>query len=136
MRRAGIAFAARLGDCQHSVDNRRLPHRHSGNARFVIFSSRDAIAFVELADAELFPSDEATPIETYKQRFFQLINNSEVSQSLVLDGHRDRMALSLQHIVSTTLLMERLEIESLESLDLIVSREQFKQKYVRIKTRL
>ena len=32
--------------------------------------------------------------------------------------------------------MERLEIETLEYLDLIVSREQFNQKYVRIKTRL
>lgn len=32
--------------------------------------------------------------------------------------------------------MERLDIETLEYLDLIVSREQFNQKYVRIKTRL
>lgn len=32
--------------------------------------------------------------------------------------------------------MERLEIDTLEYLDLIVSREQFNQKYVRIKTRL
>jgi hypothetical protein len=41
-----------------------------------------------------------------------------------------------QHVVSTSLLMERLEIETLEYLDLIVNREQFSQKYVRIKTRL
>jgi THO complex subunit 2 len=32
--------------------------------------------------------------------------------------------------------MERLEIETLEYLDLIINREQFSQKYVRIKTRL
>ncbi|CAF3065625.1 unnamed protein product [Rotaria sp. Silwood2] len=68
-------------------------------------------------DIELFPNDDAITKDIYKQRFFQLINNSE-------------------HIVSTTLLMERLEIETLEYLDLIVSREQFSQKYVRIKTRL
>ncbi|CAF1583731.1 unnamed protein product [Rotaria sp. Silwood1] len=68
-------------------------------------------------DVELFPNDDTITKDTYKQRFFQLINNSE-------------------HIVSTTLLMERLEIETLEYLDLIVSREQFSQKYVRIKTRL
>ncbi|CAF3650173.1 unnamed protein product [Rotaria sordida] len=68
-------------------------------------------------DIELFPNDDVITKDTYKQRFFQLINNSE-------------------HIVSTSLLMERLEIETLEYLDLIVSREQFSQKYVRIKTRL
>ncbi|CAF2116715.1 unnamed protein product [Rotaria magnacalcarata] len=68
-------------------------------------------------DVELFPSDDVITKDTYKQKFFQLINNSE-------------------HIVSTSLLMERLEIETLEYLDLIVSREQFSQKYVRIKTRL
>jgi len=32
--------------------------------------------------------------------------------------------------------MERLEIDTLEYLDLIASRDQFNQKYVRIKTRL
>ncbi|CAF1566481.1 unnamed protein product, partial [Adineta steineri] len=32
--------------------------------------------------------------------------------------------------------MERLEIDTLEYLDLIISRDQFNQKYVRIKTRL
>ncbi|CAF0914333.1 unnamed protein product [Adineta steineri] len=68
-------------------------------------------------DVELFPNDDTTTKETYKQRFFQLINKSE-------------------HIVSTTLLMERLEIDTLEYLDLIISRDQFNQKYVRIKTRL
>ncbi len=29
-------------------------------------------------DIELFPNDDGTTKETYKQRFFQLINNSEV----------------------------------------------------------
>lgn len=29
-------------------------------------------------DVELSPSDDATSKETFKQRFFQLINNSEV----------------------------------------------------------
>ena len=33
-------------------------------------------------DIELFPNDETTTKETYKQRFFQLINNSEVGIDL------------------------------------------------------
>ncbi len=37
--------------------------------------------FLYNLDIELFPNDDGTTKETYKQRFFQLINNSEVKKT-------------------------------------------------------
>ena len=45
---------------------------------FFLIKKNFKLIFCINIDIELFPNDDATTKETYKQRFFQLINNSEV----------------------------------------------------------
>ena len=69
-----------LGNDVQSIINRRSSCWYISNIRYVYlfsFHSIERNQFDRL-DIELSPSDEATSKENYKQRFFQLINNSEV----------------------------------------------------------
>jgi hypothetical protein len=48
----------------------------------------------------------------------------------------DEMMFCFQKMVASSLLKERLDLETLESLSLLSSKAQFSQKYVKLKTKL
>ncbi len=88
-----------------------------------------------MVDVEVGLSDD----NAKKDRFNALIQLLRVSNWLMPLRERKIVKIAFllkQQMIGDDLLKERLEIETLESLKLITKKENFNQKYIKIKTRL